>query len=80
MFEIWIGLCQLKFCDLRTFMNVQLSRYSDQNLGCMIQESRLIRGREKRFCQLQTIYTVCVAYPALFPAVKRPELEADHFN
>jgi hypothetical protein len=78
MYEIWTGLCQLKFCDLRTFLNVQLGRYSDQTLGCMIQESCLIRGRKKRFPQLQAVYTVCGAYPALFPAVKRPELEADH--
>jgi len=69
---------QLKFCDLRTFLNAQLNRYSDQTFVCMIQESCLIRGREKSFPQLQTVYTVCGAYPAFFPAVKRPQLEADH--
>jgi len=66
-------MCQLKFCDLRTFLNAELSRYSDQIFGCMIRESCLIQ----RFPELQTVYTVCGSYPALFPAVKRPELEAD---
>jgi len=66
MYEIWTGLCQLKFCDLRTFLKVQLRRYSDQTFGCMMRESCLILGcREKSFPQLQIVYTVCGAYPAL---------------